>query len=74
MSAKRQAKRNGAGTADLPAVNLPGDEQLRQEIELRAYYRFCQRGCTPGREVEDWLAAEEEVLASRRSANAAASR
>jgi hypothetical protein len=36
----------------------------RQEIELRAYYRYCERGCAPGGELEDWLAAEQEVLAA----------
>lgn len=36
---------------------------LRQEIELRAYYRYCERGCAPGGELDDWLAAEQEVLA-----------
>lgn len=66
MATKRHAKRNGAGTAGLPAVNVARDERLRQEIELRAYYRSCERGCTPGREVEDWLAAEQEVLAAQR--------
>lgn len=38
-------------------------EALRVEIEKRAYFRYCERGCVPGGEVEDWLAAEQEVLA-----------
>lgn len=38
---------------------------LRQEIELRAYYRYCERGCAPGADVDDWLAAEQELLAER---------
>ena len=40
-------------------------EVVRQEIETRAYFRFCERGCEPGRALEDWLAAEQEVLAKR---------
>ena len=44
------------GTADA--------EALRQEIALRAYYKFQERGCAPGCDVEDWLAAEQEVLAA----------
>lgn len=38
---------------------------LRQETELRAYYRYCERGCAPGADVDDWLAAEQELLAER---------
>jgi hypothetical protein len=34
----------------------------REEIALRAYERFCARGCEHGLDVEDWLAAEQELL------------
>ena len=40
-------------------------EAMREEIQLRAYYRYCDRGCAPGDDVSDWLAAEQEVLAER---------
>lgn len=46
-------------------------ETLRQEIALRAYYKYCERGCASGCEVEDWLAAEREVLAAHASTAAA---
>jgi Protein of unknown function (DUF2934) len=36
---------------------------LESEIRLRAYELYEQRGCTPGRENDDWLVAEREVLA-----------
>jgi hypothetical protein len=36
---------------------------LRREIQLRAYYRYCERGCVPGGDVNDWLSAEREVEA-----------
>lgn len=45
----------GVGAADT--------EALRQEIQVRAYYRYCERGCASGADVDDWLAAEREVLA-----------
>ena len=61
MSHKRRNNQHHRETADAPAVNAQGDGQLRREIELRAYYRYCERGCTPGGEVEDWLAAEQEL-------------
>ena len=37
--------------------------ELEPEIRVRAYELYEQRGCTPGQESEDWLAAEREVLA-----------
>jgi len=61
MAHKRQAELTA------PAVSTDGDGQLRREIELRAYYRYCDRGCTPGRDRDDWLAAEQEVLATQRA-------
>lgn len=41
------------------------DDALLAEIAKRAYGRYCDRGCTGGADVEDWLAAEREVLAER---------
>jgi hypothetical protein len=36
-------------------------EDRHASIALAAYFRSESRGFTPGHEVEDWLAAEEEV-------------
>jgi len=45
------------------------DEQTRQRIAERAYYRAQQRGFSPGYELDDWFAAEAEVRnAARRDA------
>ena len=46
-------------------IGLADGEEIRQEIQLRAYYRYCDRGCAPGADMSDWLAAEQEVLAER---------
>lgn len=43
-----------------------GTDAKREEIARRAYERFCDRGCADGGDVEDWLAAEQEVLAEQR--------
>lgn len=42
---------------------LLGDEQVRQMIQARAYEIYELRGGQPGREAQDWLRAEREVLA-----------
>lgn len=33
----------------------------RDEIELRAYQAYLERGGVPGQDVEDWLQAEREL-------------
>lgn len=37
------------------------EEELRERIAERAYYRAEQRGFAPGYEQEDWIEAEKEV-------------
>lgn len=44
-------------------------EALDAEIAIRAYYRHCERGAAPGSATDDWLAAEQEVLAELRAQN-----
>ena len=39
-------------------------DQLRSLIATAAYYRAAARGFAPGNEVEDWLVAEQQVIAS----------
>ena len=45
-------------------------EMLEEEIRQRAYQLYEQRGRTPGRESEDWLLAEREVVARYLAADA----
>jgi hypothetical protein len=33
-----------------------------EEIELRAYQIYVERGCVDGHDVDDWLQAEREAL------------
>jgi len=42
------------------ARTMAGEDRLRLIAEA-AYYRAEQRGFAPGRELEDWLAAEIEI-------------
>ena len=35
---------------------------LDEEIRIRAYQLYEERGYTPGHEAEDWLVAEREIL------------
>jgi hypothetical protein len=36
-------------------------EPSREEIAHRAYELYTQRGCEPGKDVEDWIRAEQEL-------------
>jgi hypothetical protein len=45
------------------------NEIINEKIEILAYYKAERRGLEEqGHEIEDWLQAEEEVLASLREA------
>ena len=33
----------------------------REDIAHRAYELYTQRGCEPGKDVEDWIKAEQEL-------------
>jgi hypothetical protein len=64
MAHKSKAAEESSTRGPAPVAGGAADtEALRQEIHLRAYYRYCERGCAPGADVDDWLAAEREMLA-----------
>ena len=47
-----------------PVVKKPrkaSTQPTREEIALRAYHIFLERGSTPGNELEDWIRAEREL-------------
>lgn len=66
MGGKRRRERPEAAATGPAPENPENDGPIRREIELRAYDRYCERGCAPGGDVEDWLAAEHDVLAEHR--------
>jgi hypothetical protein len=45
-----------------PIVQQPPESDLQRWIAEAAYYRAESRGFEPGGEMQDWLAAEAEVL------------
>jgi hypothetical protein len=66
---RAKTPRNGdSRKRSVPTLTAPPAEQnhsvpteVEEEIRRRAYELYQQRGCTPGREHEDWLMAEREV-------------
>ena len=49
--------------APVKANGNSSQAELEAEIRRRAYELYLQRGCTPGRENEDWIVAEREIVA-----------
>ena len=61
MTQKPAAERRPATVARLvDEKRIAGEDRLRLIAEA-AYYRAERRGFAPGRELEDWLAAEVEI-------------
>jgi hypothetical protein len=46
--------------AELPPAGATLDI-TDQEIALRAFELYCERGCEDGHDLEDWLRAEQEL-------------
>jgi hypothetical protein len=44
-----------------PTVQIP-----RDKIAMRAYEKWCQRGCRHGDDQQDWFEAERELLSEQR--------
>lgn len=38
------------------------DREVRQQIAVRAYERYQERGCIDGHDLEDWLEAERTII------------
>lgn len=54
-----------------PAPTPEAPSELQEQIRLRAYELYEQRGGEDGRELDDWLQAEAEVTQSMAKAKAA---
>jgi DUF2934 family protein len=58
-----KARRRGADTAAPQAVGDTTAANVdRHRIAARAYEKFLQRGGEPGRDLDDWLEAERELV------------
>jgi len=43
------------------AMARPVAEATQEAIALRAFHLYCERGCTDGHDLDDWLQAEREL-------------
>ena len=67
MTSRGRGKRNGASECGArPIQSHSGDTSgnhtpSSEEIRLRAYEIYLERGSLPGKELDDWLQAEREL-------------
>jgi len=61
-SRKSPAKSPSAQPAESVTVVKPSGDELASMIAQAAYYIAAQRDFAPGNELDDWLAAEREIL------------
>jgi hypothetical protein len=75
MSAKSKEHQNvesqATSASQGEAVNPSAEDSPRlEEIRIRAYEIYMERGGQPGHDLDDWLQAERELEPKARSANA----
>jgi len=45
----------------------PNGQPTEDEVRMRAYHRYLERGAGPGNDVDDWVEAERELRLERQS-------
>jgi hypothetical protein len=50
-----------------PQENKPQNRPSHEDIAKRAYEIFEESGCKPGRDIENWLAAEAQLLKAHKT-------
>ena len=54
-------KTKGTTSGTSKKTKKPVTPPTYEEIALRAYHIYLERGCTPGDPMQDWLRAEQEL-------------
>ena len=60
-----QASDTGVPRGDSTRNDSMGSEPSEEEIRIRAYRRYLDRGGTDGQDFEDWIEAERELKTKR---------
>jgi len=63
-SRKKSVTAPAVASSEIEATVSYTSDQLRSMIATAAYLRAASRNFSPGNEVEDWLVAEQQVMAS----------
>ena len=52
---------NGDAIPDTELAGRPNGHPSEDEVRVRAYQRYLERGATHGNDVQDWVEAEKEL-------------
>jgi hypothetical protein len=63
-SSKKKTSKPSAQPTRAPAAPTARREPTAEEIRQRAYEIYVRRGGAPGRDIDDWAAAERELRGS----------
>jgi hypothetical protein len=66
---KTRIRQANSARANDPAKTLHGAPPTLEAIRQRAHEIFLARGGSPGRELDDWLQAEQELKQAREATN-----
>jgi hypothetical protein len=55
-------KTRSSSSAGAKKTSKAKAKPTQDDIALRAYHIYLERGCTPGDPMQDWLQAEQELL------------
>jgi Protein of unknown function (DUF2934) len=61
--------RESASPKAKKTVASNGHHSTHEQIALRAYQIYLERGATPGNELEDWVRAERELTEEQSKSN-----
>lgn len=56
------AKTRESSSPTMEKTRVAKNQPTQEQIALRAYQIFLERGATPGNEFEDWVEAERQLL------------
>ena len=62
---KRAASKKPNGDASAPVATVAPPQMSEEDIRVRAYHRYLERGAGPGGDFDDWLEAEKDLKSSR---------
>lgn len=66
--------RESASPKATKSATSNGHHPTHEEIALRAYHIYLERGAAPGNEMEDWTRAERELIEDQQRPRAKAAR
>jgi len=62
---RRATPRRSNGDASAPVATVAPPRLSEEDIRVRAYHRYLERGAGQGSDFDDWVEAEKDLKSSR---------